>query len=430
MADTKKSNLRIWDFLVIFALVYLGSQLVTKYFWPSETPEAVSPVVISMQDSTLRLGTTPMVVVKNNTDKELAIPDRCPRPVFDIFSVGENNTLTDITTEENVVPCVKVEPIPAGKKATVSLGPWKQALFAQTGMFEVELPMTIGSGSTVPQDGTGAVVTNGSDNSQYREGIITRFEIQEPGFFTKLFRAFITKPMLNAIIFVASVTPGHNLGVAIIILTLAVKLLLFIPTQHALEGQKKMQLLQPKFEAIRRQYANDPQKQQAETMKIWKENKVNPLQSCLPLLVQFPILIGLFYVIREGVHLELSQHLIYPYYQNLDWTFGTQFLGFDLTRSYPWIFPPILVVLQFLQMKLSFHLSDKKKAAEIEKNTTAKVDTPQELQQKMMMYLLPLMIGFFALNYASALSVYSGISTVFAIVQQLIVNREHITAKS
>lgn len=430
MADTKKSKLRIWDFLVIFALVYLGSQLVTKYFWPTETPEAALPVVISMQDSTLRLGTTPVVVIKNNTDKDLVIPDRCPRPVFDIFSVGENNTLTDVTTEENIVPCEKVETIPAGEKISVDLGPWKQALFAQTGTFEVELPIEIGSGSTVPQEGTGAVVTNGSDNSQYREGIITRFEIQEPGFFTKLFRAFITKPMLNAIIFVASITPGHNLGVAIIILTLAVKLLLFIPTQHALEGQKKMQLLQPKFEAIRRQYANDPQKMQAETMKIWKENKVNPLQSCLPLLVQFPILIGLFYVIREGVHLELSQHLIYPYYQNLDWTFGTQFLGFDLTRSYPWIFPPLLVVLQFIQMKLSFHISDKKKAAEIEKNTTAKVDTPQEIQQKMMMYLLPLMIGFFALNYASALSLYWGISTVFAIVQQLIVNREHIVAKS
>jgi YidC/Oxa1 family membrane protein insertase len=165
---------------------------------------------------------------------------------------------------------------------------------------------------------------------------------------------------------------------------------------------------------------------QAETMKLWKEHKVNPLQSCLPLLVQFPVLIGLFYVLREGVHLELSQHLIYPFYKDLDWTFGTHFLGFDLSKSYPWIFPPILVVLQFIQMKLSFMITDKKKAKQIAEHTTKAVDTPQEAQQQMMLYALPFMIGFFALKYPSALSLYWGISTVFAIGQQLIVNREHI----
>jgi YidC/Oxa1 family membrane protein insertase len=191
-----------------------------------------------------------------------------------------------------------------------------------------------------------------------------------------------------------------------------------------------MQLLQPKFEALKRQYPNDQAKLQQETMKVWKENKVNPFQSCLPLLVQFPVLIGLFYVIREGSHLELSRHLLYSFYENLDWTFNTQFLGFNLSRSYPWLFPPILVALQFIQMKLSFHISDKKKAKELDEKTTKKVDTATEVQQKMMIYALPLVIGFFSLQYPSALSLYWGISTLFAIGQQLIVNREHLGVRS
>jgi YidC/Oxa1 family membrane protein insertase len=425
----KKGSLRIWDFVVIFALVFLGSRFIMPYIFPDESAnEGLDPVVLTMEDPSLRLGAVPVAVIQNNTNAPLTIPDRCPRPVFDIYSVGSGNTLADITTDdETTLPCEKIEPIEAGDSVSVNLGPWKQALFSTTGIYEIELPLEL-SGTGAAQNGTGAAAVSGSEQSQYREGIIARFEITEPGVPTKLFRAFITKPLLNAIIFIASMTPGYNLGVAIILLTLAVKLLLFIPTQHALEGQKKMQLLQPKLEEVRRTYGSDPQKMQAETMKLWKENKVNPFQSCLPLLVQFPILIGLFYVIREGVHLELSQHLVYPFYQDIDWTFGTQFLGFDLTQSYPWIFPPLLVILQFLQMKLTFHISDKKKARELEKTTTKIVDTPQELQQKIMIYALPLMIGFFAIKYPSALSLYWAVSTLFAIGQQLIVNREHIRA--
>jgi YidC/Oxa1 family membrane protein insertase len=148
------------------------------------------------------------------------------------------------------------------------------------------------------------------------------------------------------------------------------------------------------------------------------------------MLVQFPVLIGLFYVIRTGMHLGLSKHLIYPVYQTIDWTFNTHFLGLDLTKPYVWLFPPLLVVLQFIQMKLSFMIADKKKAKQVAAQTTPQADTPQEIQQRLMIYLLPLFIGFISLRYASALSVYWGISTLFAIGQQLIVNREHISVRS
>jgi len=86
-----------------------------------------------------------------------------------------------------------------------------------------------------------------------------------------------------------------------------------------------MQILQPKVDALKHLYPKDPKKIQEETMKLWKEHQVNPFQTCLPTLVQFPVLIGLFYTVQEASSFSLSQHLIYPFYQNLTWHFGTSF---------------------------------------------------------------------------------------------------------
>ena len=88
--------------------------------------------------------------------------------------------------------------------------------------------------------------------------------------------------------------PGHNLGWAIILLTLIIKLILLAPNQKALKAQKQMQKIQPQLDALKKKYANDQQKLAAETMEIWKKYKINPMSSCLPMLIQFPILIALF----------------------------------------------------------------------------------------------------------------------------------------
>src|SRR5205814_497411 len=108
------------------------------------------------------------------------------------------------------------------------------------------------------------------------------------------------------------------------------------------------------------EFKDNQVKMQEETMKLWKEHKVNPLQSCLPILIQFPVLIGLFYVIRDDANLALSRDFIYPVYQHLSWNFSTHFLGLDLTQPNFWIFPPLLVALQFFQIKLSLVIADRK----------------------------------------------------------------------
>ena len=413
-ASNKKGS--ILQFLAIFAVVYLLTQLTMKYVFPERygNAEPRTGVMMNMVDATVKGQHHPDITITNATDTALILEDRCPMPPVLAWKVQADGERMPLETTETALPCTPLTSIAAGETVTVSLAPWKYSLFDDYGTYELELPAP---------EGTEVGVVDAE--SQYREGVITRFNYYEVGVVTQLFRTFITKPLLNGLILIASVMPGYNLGLAIIILTVIVKLLLFVPTQHALEGQRKMQLVQPKMDALKKKYKDDPKKMQEETMKIWKEFGVNPMQSCLPMLVQFPILIGLFFTIRDGSILALSQHLLYEPYQNLSWTFGTNFLGLSLTKPSVYIFPPLLMVMQFLQMKLSFAINKKKQEKQGKKQEKETM-SQQEIQQKVMMYGLPLMIGFFAIRFPAAVSLYWGVSTVFAIFQQLYVNRKDL----
>lgn len=420
--EQKKNGL--FQFVIIFAVIYLGTQLVFRMFFPDQTngTAVVAGVTLKAQDATVKGDHHPVLVLKNDTDHALRLDNRCPMPPVDAFFVDENGARHPLTTDQTALPCEPLMSLDAHSSVEINLSPWKYSLFDAYGTYEVELPV----------NASGAVIGS-EQESQYREGVFARFSIYEAGTFTQIFRTFITKPLLNFLILIASFMPDHSLGLSIILLTIIVKILLYLPTQHSLESQKRMQAVQPKLDAVRAKYKDQPEVMSRETMKIWKEHKINPFQSCLPMLIQFPVLIGLFFTIRDGSILALSQHLIYEPYQNLSWTFGTNFLGLDLLEPSMYLLPPLLVVMQFIQMKLTFAISKKKQASQEkvidvtkEKDKKPEADAAQQMQQKMMLYGLPLMIGFFAIRFEAAVSLYWGISTLFAIGQQLVVNRKHI----
>ena len=414
MLPEKKST-SVVRFALIFLLVYMGTNLLVRQFMPQKAApgqDVQQGIIVRPVDATVKGDHHPIISIRNDTEKNIVLKDTCPMPPFAVFKI-EGEERIQLKTEETTQQCQPLTEILAGENIQYSLAPWKYSLFDERASYEVVLS---------PQGGKAVKAT---------------FVIYEPGTATHIFRKFITKPMLNFLIFIASLLPGYNLGVAIIILTIIVKLILFIPTQHALEGQKKLQLIQPKIEEIRRKFKDDPKRLNQETLQLWKKEKINPFQSCFPILLQFPFLIGLFYVIRDGSTLELSRHLLYGPYQDLAWDFGKNFLWFDLTKPSIYIFPPLLVILQFVQMRLSFAIADRKKKASDKKivdvtpnkKKKAKEEdsaNAQQTQQKVMMYGLPFMIGFFALKFPAAVSLYWGISTLFAIGQQIVVNREHL----
>lgn len=399
------------EFVITFAALFLITNVALRYFFP-QTPPRDPRVVMNMESGNVRVGNNPVVKVKNETDTDLPLPSRCPQPPVDIAYIektGGEEKRIDLMANHTVLECTELLLIPAGESVTIDLAGWKYALFERTGEYEASIDL--------PEEFV-------SDNPESRASV--RFTVSEPGFFTKLFRTFITKPLFNALVFIASWVPNHNLGIAIILLTLLVKIVLLLPNQHALEGQRKLQLLQPRMDEIKKKYPSDPARVQEETMRLWKELKINPLQSCLPTLLQLPILIGLFFVVQDGVTIETARHMLYAPYLDLPPGYlGHMFLGFDLFKPSIFIFPPLLVFLQFIQMKMMMAKSKKKKKTEIVVKPQGKKSWMPELdQQTVMTYTLPFMIGFFALKFPTAVSLYWGASTLFGIAQQWYVMKE------
>jgi YidC/Oxa1 family membrane protein insertase len=196
----------------------------------------------------------------------------------------------------------------------------------------------------------------------------------------------LSRPML-ALLKVAYRLSG-NWGIAIILLTIFVKLVTFYPTQRTLLSAKKMQRLAPKIAALRKKYGNDKQKLGVETMNLYKAHGVSPFGGCLPSLIQMPIWIALFSTLNYAVELHRSSFLYIA----------------DLSARDPYYATPLLMgVVMFLQMRMSPAGAD-----------------PQ--QQKMMAFMMPIMFTGFSLFLPAGLSTYTLTSYLLGILQQLYVN--------
>jgi len=210
------------------------------------------------------------------------------------------------------------------------------------------------------------------------------------GFFNLAFY----QPIYNFLVWLYQVVPGGDFGVAIIITTLIVKGALFPLTYRMLKSQKQMQELQPKIKEIREKYKDDKEKLAAEMMEIYKENKVNPFGSCLPLLIQLPIFIALYRVLLRGLG-EIDEGLLYDFVSNPG-TLDSMFVGaVDLSE----IFIPFALITAALQYVQATQTLARRKPVEKEaKESSGAMDEQMaETMGKMMKYFMPgftLMLGF------------------------------------
>jgi YidC/Oxa1 family membrane protein insertase len=186
----------------------------------------------------------------------------------------------------------------------------------------------------------------------------------------------------------------HNWGVAIILLTLFIKLVTFYPTQRSLLSAKKMQKLAPKMNAIRKKYENDKQRQSVETMNLYKAHGVSPFGGCLPSLIQMPIWIALYSTLNYAVELYRAPFIFHIH---------------DLTDKDPYYVTPLLMGgVMFLQMRMS-------------------PASPDNQQQQTMQVMMPVMFTAFSLVLPSGLALYMLTSYLIGILQQLYVN--HVDKK-
>ena len=218
-----------------------------------------------------------------------------------------------------------------------------------------------------------------------------------------MFDTFVTIPLQQALTFCYVITQkiGYpNYGLAIILLTVAIKIVLYPLTVKQVKSMKAMQDLQPKMKALQEKYKDNKERLQQEIASLYKQHNVNPLSGCLPLLVQMPILMGIFFAIREYQYQGPTNFL---WIKNLQQ--GTSISD----PSDPYFIIPVLCALTtWLQQK----------------QTT----TEMTQQNKMMLMFMPLFIGYITITFPAGLGVYWVVSNIVQIVQQWFMYRKPASA--
>ena len=190
-----------------------------------------------------------------------------------------------------------------------------------------------------------------------------------------------------------------NYGVAIILLTILVRLVFWPLTHKSTVGMKKLQEIQPLMKEIQAKFKDNPQRMQQETWALYREHKVNPMSSCLPMLIQIPVFIALFNVLRSAVELRYAPFLWISDLSEPEALFSSWFPFGGLN-----LLPILMAVSTGLQSAFTPSTGDKN-------------------QQRMMMVFMPLMMLVMFYSFPSALSLYWFLSNLFSIVQMWLIRR-------
>ncbi len=173
-------------------------------------------------------------------------------------------------------------------------------------------------------------------------------------------------------------------GLAIILLTVTIRLVLAPLTLSQSKSMEAMKALQPKMNALQQKYKDDPEEYQRRVMELYKEHNINPLSGCLPMLIQLPFLWALFAVLRN-------------------YDFGTGFLWLtSLSEPDPlYILPVLSALTTYIQMMM----------------------TSADASQKSMMLIMPIFIGYISISFPAGLVLYWVVSNLFSMGQQYLIAR-------
>src|SRR3989339_167844 len=236
---------------------------------------------------------------------------------------------------------------------------------------------------------------------------------------TEFFTALLYQLIFNLFVGLYDLIP--DVGVIILVVTILIKLALHPLTTKSIKAQKDLQDMQPKLEALKKEFKGDQQRIAKETMKLYSEHKVNPLGSCLPMLIQLPIFIALYYVLR-GLFGEVPFHLLYSFVPNPG-SIDPMSLGiFDLSQR-----SIVLAVLaagtQYLQARM---MQSRRPPKEV--GDAAKDESMASMMNKQMLYFLPLMTLFIGMSFPGGLTLYWFLSTLFMLLEQMWIFRKKDTS--
>lgn len=224
------------------------------------------------------------------------------------------------------------------------------------------------------------------------------------------FNAILYRPLLNVLILLYQYLPGHDFGVAVIVLTILIKILLYPLGIKAIKSQKALSGLQPKVKEIQEKYKDNKEEQTKAIMALYKKEKMNPFSGCLPLLIQLPVLIALYRVFWKGLQPE-QMTFLYSFVPPPG-VINQTFFGIVNLANPNLVIAFLAGIFQFLQTKMS-----------TPKIKSDKKQTPgfAGQMQKQMQYFMPAFMVLILFRLPSAIGLYWIVTTLFTIVQQYII---------
>ena len=230
-----------------------------------------------------------------------------------------------------------------------------------------------------------------------------------------IFIALLLRPMLNGLVVLYALL-FENMALAIIALTVITKVAFFPLTMRQFRSMARMQALQPEITKLRNRYKNDPQGLNRETFRLYRESGINPLGCLGPMVLQFPIWIGLYYAIIKGIG-TLPGAFLYLSERLYSWLpvgadvlpFNTKFLWMDLTvpsgtgSPLDAVLPLLVGISTYAQQKMM---------------QTPSATAQQRQQQQIMLFMFPIMLGFFAFTFPTGLALYWFVSNAITVGMQ------------
>lgn len=243
-----------------------------------------------------------------------------------------------------------------------------------------------------------------------------------------LFNELLYRPLFNSMVFFYNTIPGANIGLALILTTLVVRILMIPLYRASIKSQREITIIQPILKELQTKYKDDRQKLSEEMLKAYKEHNVNPFAGILLLFVQIPILIAI-YQVSLNIFKSENYPALYSFI-TLPETFNPQFFGLlNVADSKNIILALLVGISQYYQIKLIMKRTQPAKPKETKKSKKKKSDKPEEPDfattlNKQMLFMMPILVTIFAYSFPAAMSLYWITTTLFTIGQEFILIKQ------
>lgn len=235
-----------------------------------------------------------------------------------------------------------------------------------------------------------------------------------------IFNIVLLQPILNLLVWLYGIIPGDDIGFAIIVVTIIVKIILYPLTQAQLKQQRALQQIQPKIEEVRARLKDDKEGQARELMALYAKEKVNPAASCLPLLIQLPVFIALYRALSIGLASGTFNNLLYSFVEQPQ-SINAKFLGLlDLTHP-SYVLAILAALIQFFQTRQMLKPpagAVTQPPPEVAGQPAAKDESMAAMMNKQMTYMMPVLTAVIGFSLPGGLSLYWLVMSLLTFAQQ------------